>query len=87
MFGRLPSLVLRSLIFMLPAISRLVMLDCSSQLSVLRDPIGHLDEKASCPSTGTARIERSRCRRRAHPSDPTQLHDFPLLVDGRPSVT
>jgi len=98
MFGRPPSLVLRSLIFMLPAISRLVMLDCSSQLSVLRDPIGHLDEKGLLP------VRRSREDRKIPlpmgagisaaaaeiPSsalvDPTQLHDFPLLVDGRPTA-
>jgi hypothetical protein len=48
MFGRLPSLVLRSLIFMLPAISGW---SCSTavHLSVLRDPTRQLDEKGLLP--------------------------------------
>ncbi len=39
------------------------------------------------PVTYAARARPSavlpKCRR-AHPGEPTELHDFPLLVDGRP---
>jgi hypothetical protein len=53
-------------------------------------------KKASSPSAGAARSEiplpmaagiSRRCRNAVeYPSDATQLHDFPLLVDGRPTA-
>jgi hypothetical protein len=44
------------------------------------------DRKITLPKAAGIPAVLPKCRR-AYPGDPTQLHDFPLLVDGRPSVT